>query len=247
MAAENVSPEAFQRRSFVASRLIAAGAVFEEVADAAVAARFGEGEAAERAALGRCGLVDLSPLGRFGIKGRGAPDWLASQKITIPDAPNKATRQKGGEVAARLSGTEFMVLSDLGGGPRCAELYASWNRDRAKDPETQRGYTVPRGDSHCWFRVTGARTAEMFAKICAVDLRPHVFADLEIAQTSVARVSAVVIRDDLPGQGEGAGLAYHLLADGASGEYLWDCLVDAMTEFDGKPVGLRILRQQAAG
>ena len=77
----------------------------------------------------------------------------------------------------------------------------------------------------------------LFLKICAVDLRPHKFADLSIAQTSVARLSAIVIRDD-----RGGTLGYHLLADSASAAYLWDCLIDAMAEFDGGPLGLTALR-----
>ena len=40
---------------------------------------------------------------------------------------------------------------------------------------------------------------------------------------------------------------YHLLADCAAVEYLWDCLLDAMAEFDGQPVGLTALRALGAG
>ena len=72
----------------------------------------------------------------------------------------------------------------------------------------------------------------MFAKLCAVDLRPAKFADGRIAQTVLAEVSAIVVRDD-----RGAVPAYHLLANSAAAEYLWDCLTDAMAEFDGRPVG----------
>jgi sarcosine oxidase subunit gamma len=39
--------------------------------------------------------------------------------------------------------------------------------------------------------------------------------------------------------------AYHVLADIASGEYLWACLVDAMAEFGGAPVGLAAVRRLA--
>ena len=35
----------------------------------------------------------------------------------------------------------------------------------------------------------------------------------------------------------GAMPSYHLLFDGASAEYLWRVLLDAMAEFDGAPVG----------
>ena len=35
---------------------------------------------------------------------------------------------------------------------------------------------------------------------------------------------------------------FYLLADSASGDYLWDCLLDAMMEFEGGPVGLAALQ-----
>ena len=80
----------------------------------------------------------------------------------------------------------------------------------------------------------------MFAKLCGVDLRPAKFPDLAIAQTSVAWLSAIVLRDD-----RGGTPAYHLLADSAAAAYLWDCLVDAMAEFDGRPAGLAAVRALA--
>jgi sarcosine oxidase subunit gamma len=101
---------------------------------------------------------------------------------------------------------------------------------------------MPRSESHAWFMVTGAQAPVMFAKICGVDLRPHRFAVGAIAQTSVAKMSAIVIRADL-----GGTPAFHLLADSASAEYLWTCVFDAMAEFDGAPVGWSALRQVAGG
>jgi sarcosine oxidase subunit gamma len=39
--------------------------------------------------------------------------------------------------------------------------------------------------------------------------------------------------------------AFHLLADSASAEYLWTCVLDATAEFDGAPVGWTALRKLA--
>ena len=50
-------------------------------------------------------------------------------------------------------------------------------------------------------------------------------------------MSGIILRQDL-----GELPVFHLLADSASADYLWDCLVDAMAEFDGAPVGLAALR-----
>ncbi len=100
-----------------------------------------------------------------------------------------------------------------------------------------RGYPVPRQDSHAWFLVAGAHAAAVFAKLCAVDLCPARFAVGRIAQTMLAEVSAIVVRDD-----RGGVPAYHLLANSAAAEYLWDCLIDARADFDGRPVGWSAVR-----
>jgi sarcosine oxidase subunit gamma len=102
------------------------------------------------------------------------------------------------------------------------------------------GYPMPRAESHAWFIVAGERAPAMFAKLCGVDLRPHRFALGSIAQTSLAKMSAIVIRADL-----GDAPAFHVLADSASAEYLWGCLVDAMAEFAGAPVGWAAVRRLA--
>src|SRR5262249_57341388 len=99
-----------------------------------------------------------------------------------------------------------------------------------------------RAESQAWFGVTGEQAPAMCAKICGVDLRLHRFAAGAVAQTSVAKMSAFVIRADL-----GGTPAFHLLADSASALYLWTCVLDAMAEFDGAPVGWSALRKSAGG
>ncbi len=88
-------------------------------------------------------------------------------------------------------------------------------------------------ESSLWFRIAGRHAAAMFAKLCGVDLRPHKFANWAVAQISIARMNGIVIRDDI-----GEVLAYQLLADSASADYLWNSLLDVMAEFGGGPVGL---------
>jgi sarcosine oxidase, subunit gamma len=233
------APRDFPCRSFVYRKLLERNATFEALGDAAVARDFGdvgrEGETARH-----LGLADLSPLPRLGVKGAGTPDWLAGQGIRIPDESNRAVRQPSGVLAARLAPSELLLLGDLSGEPAPLDsLAAAWRAEPHSPvpPERPRGYLLPRRHSHFWFVVSGERAAAMFAKLCGVDLRPGKFANGRIAQTSLARMNAVVIRDD-----RGGTLAYHLLGDSASAEYLWDCLIDAMAEFDGAPVGLAAVR-----
>ena len=237
--AATLQPIDCSRRSFVYRALLTAGARFGEENEAAVAMDFGDA-AAEETAARRLGLADLSPLSRTGFKGKGTAEWLTAQGVIVPPESNRAVVQGGGALAARLAPGEVLILGTLAGANDLpTSLNAAW-ASAPVPPKEPRGFPVPRADSHAWFLLTGACTPEMFAKLCGVDLRPGKFPVGHIAQTSIARLSGIVIRDD-----KGGLPAYHLLADSASAEYLWDCLRDAMSEFDGKPIGLRALRALA--
>jgi len=227
-----------RRRSFIYRKLEALGAQFAECNDAAVAGSF-SGAAAEVAAASKLGLADLSPLRRVGFKGAGAADWLAGQGLAVP-AINRALRQSDGALVVRMGANDIMIVSDLNQRMQTPQrLLQAWS-DAGVPPREPRGFPMLRQEGFCWFALTGMRAAETMAKLCGVDMRPVKFADGEVAQTSVARLSAVVVRNDLRDV-----LAYHLYADSASAEYWWECLLDAAREFDGKPVGLDALRSLA--
>lgn len=237
MGSEIVQPEAFTRRSPVYRRLKGHAARFGEAAGAAVAMAYGD-EQAETDRARHLGLADLSPLPRTGYKGPGIIDWLSTQGLALPSESNQAVSQSDGSLAARLSPTEMLVLDDLAcASGAVARLRTVW-QNQENTPGSTRAFMAPREDSHAWFGLAGAQGAAMLAKVCAVDLRASIFGNGNIAQTSVARLGAVIIRHDL-----GKTLHYHILADSAAAGYLWDCLLDAMDEFNGGPVGLTALRR----
>jgi sarcosine oxidase subunit gamma len=235
----SIDPKAQLRRSFVWRKLAERGARFAAVNGGAIAADYGDG-AAEGERARRMGIADLSPLPRAGFKGKGAAEWLQFHGVEIGSDSNRAYRQSGGEMALRLAPTEVLLLDSLAGaGGLMDRLNNAWRWGEEK-PRRPIGYPVPRADSHCWFALTGACCSEMFSKICGVDLRLGSFIGGSIAQTSIAKMSGIILRHDF---GEVPG--FHLLADSASADYLWDCLQDAMDEFDGGPVGLDALRRLA--
>ncbi len=230
MSFPDVQPTDFSIRSFHYRTLIRDGARFYALADAAVAADYGGSEDAEHAQAQRLGLVDLSPLPRTGFKGREALQWLRAQGLTIGDENNRAWRQGQSHdpLVARLADTEALILSDTGAK---VGLCARLERICATE-KPARCYHVPRRDGSAWFAVTGEHAGVMFAKLCGVDLRHHKFPSGMVAQTSLARMNAIVIRADL-----GQTPVFFLVFDSASADYLWGCLKDAMAEFDGAPVG----------
>lgn len=237
MGSDVVQPDAFKHRSCVYRELQGLGARFGEVAGAAVAMTYGD-EHLETEQARHLALADLSPLPRSGYKGPGVIDWLSEQGLDVPSESNRALSQTNGSVAARLSPSEMFVLDDLAcESNTVGRLRDAW-RNKEKTPDSTLAFMAPRQDSHAWFGLTGAQGAAMLAKLCAVDLRARVFDNGAVAQTSVARLGAIIIRRDL-----GTTLHYHVLADSAAAGYLWECLLDAMNEFNGKPVGLTALRR----
>lgn len=86
-------------------------------------------------------------------------------------------------------------------------------------------------------RLTGAAAPALLAKLCAIDLADRVVPDGAAFRSSVARVIADVVRDDV---GDGAaGRSYLVGCERASGQYLADALVEAGGEFGlvVQPVG----------
>jgi sarcosine oxidase subunit gamma len=240
----NVQPNAYPRRSFLYRKLAAAGANFGEVGGGAVALDFGDSDGEAQTAR-RLGLADLSVLPHSGFKGAGVVEWLRRQGVEVSEEPNWAPRQAGGGLALRQAAAEVMILGDLSGDGGWPErLKQAWWAEPVP-PETPRGFPMPRDETHAWLAVTGEHAAAMFAKLCGVDLRPPAFPQGRVAQTSIARLNGVIVRDDRGGDrgdDQGGVPFFHLLADCAAAEYLWDCLLDAMAEFDGRPVGLTALR-----
>lgn len=232
-----MDPQTLTYRSPVYRKLRELNAEFAEVNGYAVAMNVGDA-VSQVAAARQLSLTDFSGLSRLGIKGPGTCEWITEKGLSVPAKSNRALRQSDGALLARLAPNEILILGDIDQqSTAIAELIKARQsvEDSAASP---RGYIVPRQDGHAWFRITGQKTAETLAKLCGVDLRAGSFDNLQVAQTSVARLNAIVIRDDLADVH-----AFHLLADSASAEYWWECLLDAGAEYDLRVVGLCTLRE----
>jgi sarcosine oxidase subunit gamma len=224
----SITPAQVTRRSQLARRHIELGAEFEHNNGLIVVKDYGS--KTELTQAKELALADLSTLPRTGFKGAGAPNWAAAQGVTLPQQPNTCAVQSDASLVAKLSYQELLILSDLNATSTQIEHLNNL-------PLGVQTYALPRADSHCWLAVTGGQAAEMFSKICGVDLRAHKFANGEVAQTSVAKANSIVIRHDL-----GSTHCFYILTDVSTAEFLWDCLLDAMAEYRGKPVGVAALR-----
>jgi heterotetrameric sarcosine oxidase gamma subunit len=112
-------------------------------------------------------------------------------------------------IAATGHGDAAALMADLhGGGP--------------DHPITITDITHGRGV----LRLGGPRAADVLSKLCGLDFRSNAFPDLHAAQTSYAKVKALLIRQDAGGY-----LAYLIIVDRSHAVYVWDVTADAMGEF----------------
>jgi sarcosine oxidase subunit gamma len=177
-------------------------------------------------------IIDLSERPRLGFKGPGALPAMQKRGIVVENQPNRAFRQADGSLCLVLAASEVFLLGARDGADsRFAKLEAEW---RIEDGE--RAYPMPRRHSHAWFALQGEAAPDMLSKLCAIDFRRHRFDELSIAQTSVARLNAIVLRADVEDL-----LTYHVLADSACAVYLLACLEDAAEEFGGSMMDANVL------
>ncbi|GAA5002273.1 sarcosine oxidase [Acinetobacter puyangensis] len=178
----------------------------------------------------QCALLDLTNLSRVGFRGIASADYLHDLGYQLPDVANTALAQDNDEWVARLSLTEYLLLGTLNDfGEHVASIEKNWQVSEHAN------YLLPRQDSHAWFQISGRCIVDVMAKLCGVDLSHSVFSTGQVAQTSVARINAIIINVSSPDLAK-----FNILCDRASAVYLWQVLLDAIAEFDGQVIGVNI-------
>jgi len=232
-----IMPEEFNKRSFLCREVTKAGAIFKSINNSAIANTYSvySGNMVTEVSQARdLGLCDISALTRTGYKGWNSSSWLETMGAKITKENNKICVQSDNSRVGRLGVNEFIVLGDYYGNESIVEkLNETWSMEKSDGC-----FKVPRADTNCWLVVTGKRAPEFFAKICAVDLRGSVLPSGSIVQTNVARLNAILIKS-----GNSETPIFDILVDTASAVYLWRALLDAMLEFDGKPIGLAAIHK----
>ena len=161
-------------------------------------------------------LCDFSLFARTSVKGHLAATQLSASGYPLPSQINQSVCGTEGELILQLGPSEFWILNSS----TCSQTAFNITQSTGC-------YLQPSQASHAWFSLRGEQAAECMAKLCGVDLRSSSHPQGTIAQTSVARITTVVIRH--PEEAE----VFFLLCGQSSAEYLWRVLNDAMTEFGG--------------
>lgn len=215
-------------RSLLDTQHKLASAHWQHHGEIRVISHYGETSGQQEQALKQLACMDLSPLPRYGLKGSDINSSLEERGLRVGAESNRAHLQSDGSLVARLAPAELLILAD--------PLQARFAITPAAFPDHYGCYRVSRQDSHYWFAIFGESSSEMLAKLCGVDFNPSTFDNHQLAQTQVARTSAVVVRHDFR-----LNPAYYLLGDSSSITYMWQCLQAAMLEFEGQFIGMQAL------
>ncbi|MGO3455431.1 MAG: sarcosine oxidase [Marinomonadaceae bacterium] len=165
-------------------------------------------------------LEDASVQSRVGFRGKGVEAFLAAHQVNVPAEPNQAITMEQGICILRLSNSEFWVIDNNN---MNHDLIQTLEQSSAGVEDVYRLYCQ---HSHGVFSLTGAPIRDMFAKVCGVDLSLPGFSAGSIAQTSVARINAIVVC-----LSAGESESFLLLFDVASSDYFWEAISDSAAEF----------------
>ncbi|NIM69104.1 MAG: hypothetical protein GTN86_01070 [Xanthomonadales bacterium] len=207
---------------------LANGAVFRPVAGRELVAHYGSSEQ-EQDARKRLGMVDMSLWPRRGYRGPEVARWLAPS-LPLPDAVNQVQRTQSGELVLRPADTEYWWLGSLAG-PGPGEMSGL-----APGRLPTGVHDLACEHSHALFAVGGTQAPPCLSRLCALDVRPDRFGPESMAQTLVAGVSALLLRQGTPGLP-----VYLVFCESSLARYLWESLLHAGREFGAAAAGYTAL------
>lgn len=164
-------------------------------------------------------LTDCTPLAKIGVR---APEHgRAAASLAV--AYGRAARDDHGALVIGAGPGEWLLLTPPG---TAAETTDRLDHLLAPATADELITIIDLTHGRALMRLTGNRSPDLLAKVCAIDLSDTVTPNGAAFRSSVARLATDVIRDDVD-----ASPSYLLHCDTSSGAYLHDALLDAGGEF----------------
>ena len=204
---------------------------------------YGSVEEEYRAIRERVGIIDVSTLGRFSVKGHDAGKFLdlvythIYSNLKVGKARYVLLLTEAGKVlddgiAARLSEEEFFVTSSTGNTDFVEEWLKWWQVTGSLN------VTVTNITSGlAAINVAGPKSRELLSKLVDIDLSNESAPYMSCVRANVAGVPGIMLRIGFVGE---VGWEIHFPAEYA--EYLWEKLLVEGKPYDIKPVGVEAMR-----
>lgn len=168
-------------------------------------------------------LTDASPLAKVSVRAAADGPMAAALGVAF-----RGSRRWDGALIIGSGPGEWLIVGAQGTAGTIAEKVRG-----VGDGEFVTVVELTHG--RALMRLTGRDAARALSKLCAVDLSDAVTPDGAAFRTSVAKVATDVARDDAGS--ETGEPSYLLHCERSSGQYLYQCLLDAGREFDIEPAG----------
>lgn len=167
-------------------------------------------------------LIDCMPLTKVLV--RAAASGAVADLLKTPFG--RTSRKLSGALTTACRPEEWTLYAVPGGAPRLIDKVMK----RAPKGELVTVLDITHGRT--LVRLTGSRAPEVLCKLCAIDLSDDVTPTGAALRTSVAKLTVELVRDDRDGV-----CSYLLSCDRSYGDYFFEALLDAGTEFAIEPQG----------
>jgi heterotetrameric sarcosine oxidase gamma subunit len=179
-------------------------------------------------------LTDCTPLAKLQLRAPAGGQVAAALGVPF----GRAARDRAGPLVVGSGPGEWLLLAPPGHAPALASMIAGIAAQAHGEAATWVDLTHGRA----LIRLNGSSPASVLAKLCGIDLSDDVIPDGAAFRTSVASLATDIIRDDLPGSADGAAgtRSYLLHCERSSGQYLFNALLRAGSEFGIETDGFRL-------
>ncbi|MFQ5998511.1 MAG: hypothetical protein ACE5KO_04320, partial [Candidatus Bathyarchaeia archaeon] len=177
---------------------------------------------------------DVSPLGKFDIKGKALDAFLlklfndtvqTTSKVFVTSATKQAPSNLQDATCYRLAADHAIITcpaTQLESSTQVLELHRNGCLHIV---DVTSGLAV--------LRLIGPRSWDVLSKLTEIDLEPIVFQNLECSEGELAKVHALIARNDYAGH-----LSYEIFCGRDLSEHVWDAIMEAGQEFNINPLGV---------
>ncbi|MBA3417449.1 MAG: (2Fe-2S)-binding protein [Geodermatophilaceae bacterium] len=210
---------------------------------------YGDAAAEVRAVRENVGIIDVTPLGKFDLRGPDVPDLLellyvnkwrklavGSVRYGVMCAEDGVVLDDG--VTGRLGPEHYLMTTTSSGADAAHDWMERWLQTERRDWQV---HVTPVTANYASINVAGPRSRDLLSRLTDVDLTPDAFGYMRVRTGTVGGIAdCVVWRIGFTGE-----LSFEVHVPAGHGVLVWEALLAAGADLGVRPFGIeaqRILR-----